>query len=171
MILLWKQALHVWLYGGVPQTEGLVLLFFWRLQGCILKSVRTCKSSVKLSSICLCFLTFPLPAFFHFPVPLLCRALPFPPQGRRKGWRTGWASSSGCLGPCCLCAALPCTLLRQVALDGRDPAWVDIYSCFLREPDSLEEPDRSVGLSRMRDHGSGNGRKASFSQQQGRSPS
>lgn len=159
MILRCKQALHMWLSGGVPQTEGLVLLFFWRHQDCILKSVRTCKSSMKLSSICLCFLTFPLPLFFHFPVPLLCHVLPFPPQGRRKGWRTGWASSSGCMGTRCLCAALPCVLLGQVVLDGRDTAWLDIYSCFLRKPDSLEELGSSVGSAEWETVGAGMGGK------------
>lgn len=161
----------MWLCGGVPQTEGLVHLSYWRHTEYILKSVRTCKSSMKLSPICLCFLPVPL---FHPFLPLSSAIFSpsFPPQGRRRELSTGWASSSGFLGACWLCATiLPCMLLRQVVLDGRDTAWVDIYGCFLRKPDSLEELGSSVGLSWMRDGGSGNGRKASFSQQQGKFPS
>lgn len=82
------------------------------------------------------------------------------------GWSTGCASSSTWLGTCCLCATLlPRTLLRQVVLVGRDAAWVAIYSCFLRKPGLSEELCSSVGLSWVRDSGSGNGRKASFYQQ------
>lgn len=89
-----------------------------------------------------------LPPFFHFPVPFLCHVLPFLPWGGRKGWSTGWGSSSGCLVACCLCAILlPCTLLRHMVLDGRNTAWAGIYSCFLRKPGLLEELGSSVGLS------------------------
>lgn len=100
-----------------------------------------------------------LPPFFHFPVSFLCYILLFLRQGGRKGWSIVWGSSSSCPVACCLCAILlPCALLRHMVLDGRDIAWADIYSCFLRKPGLLDD-------------GSGNVRKTSSSQQQAKFPS
>ncbi|KAJ7426202.1 hypothetical protein WISP_18364 [Willisornis vidua] len=45
-----------------------------------------------------------------------------------------------------LCHPLLC-MLRRVVLDGRDTAWVHIYSCYLRKPDLLVDLGSSVGLS------------------------
>lgn len=70
-----------------------------------------------------------------------------PSTGQEKGVKHRLSQQQQLPGAHCLCATLlPCTLLREVVLDGRDTAWVDIYSCFLRKPDSLEELGSSVGL-------------------------
>lgn len=173
---------------------SLVLLSYWRhpeyiqnLWGPVNNASWSCLP------FSLLFLPISLFPFFFFPpfpclFPLSCSPLPFPgypmekaellrgPWGEQEGrwakpvlpagWNTGCASSSTWLGTCCLCATLlPRTLLRQVVLVGRDAAWVAIYSCFLRKPGLSEELCSSVGLSWVRDSGSGNGRKASFYQQ------
>lgn len=66
--------------------------------------------------------------------PLSCSPVPFPPQGGRKGWSTGWASSSSnCLGACYLCATLLCLVLRQVVLDGMGFSLARYLSLLLEE--------------------------------------
>lgn len=167
--------LHTWFYFvGRPYMH--VAIWWssskWGTTASVLLKIRRACPEVSevVSHLAFAFCPFLSLSSLSCPFPLSHSPLPFPPQGRRRGWSTGWASSSSCLEAHCLCATLfHCTLLRQVVLDGRDTAWVDIYSCFLRTPDSLEELGSSVGLSWMRDGGSGNGRKPVFPSSRGNS--
>lgn len=132
------------------------------------------------------FFSPPFPCLF----PLSCSPLPFPgyPMEKAELLRALELSRrEGGSGQCCQwgeAQAVPAAARGwghaasvppffpahcwQVVLVGRDAAWVDIYSCFLRKPGLSEELCSSVGLSWVRDSGSGNGRKASLSQQQGK---